>query len=364
MKAESRSPVLHNVVGRMPEPGGTEQVRLLEGELAATFGTAHAVAVSSGTAALHTALVAAGIGPGDEVLAPAATVVMTLAAVAHAGARSVLVDSASSGVGMDVDDLATKIGPKSRAVIPVHLGGRCGDLEPVLRVARRADLRVIEDACQAQGSTYQGRNLGTVGDVGCFSLHGGKVLWSGEGGYLLTDDLDLATRAAGFRTHQRPDDDGVVHMPAFGHNYRLAEPLAALARINLARFEQSLARRRRQARLVEQRAVGAPGIRPLPPDLDERPNGYSALARLTLPDPRAFARRLASAGIPNSVGTFGLTAAHQLRLATADLAGGPCPSAATAIDTRLAVLLTEHDSDAQLGEIGDTIRREADQWTA
>ena len=157
-----------DVLDQMLEPAADGQVRALEAEVEAATGTRHAIAVSSGTAALHTALAACGAGPGDEVLVPAVSVIMTIAAVIAVGARPVLVDAGTDGEPIDLGDLSAKITRRTRAILPVHFAGRTGDMDALLRTAGAHDLVVIEDACQAQGSRYRGRLAGTLGQAGCF----------------------------------------------------------------------------------------------------------------------------------------------------------------------------------------------------
>ncbi|MEV7930416.1 aminotransferase class I/II-fold pyridoxal phosphate-dependent enzyme [Kitasatospora sp. NPDC088779] len=351
------------VLARMPDPVGYHEARALEAGLAQAFGVRRAVALSSGTAAIHTALAACGIGPGQDVLMPAVTVVMTVAAVVATGAHPIFVDAADDGRGMDLKDLAAKTGPDTAAILAVHLAGRTDRIHEVAAYARTAGLRLIEDACQAQGTTTGGRNAGTIGDIGAFSLKDGKVISCGEGGYLLTDDTDLADRAAAFRTHWQTPAPGAPGGSRLGHNFRLAEPLAALARHQLQRFPEALAQRRHQAVTLHHAVDDTPGLEPLHPADGEHPNGYSALWRLTLPEPRAFSTRLAGAGVPNSVGTHCLTAVHR-HPACAHLATGDLARAQATVDALLAVPFTEHDTDDVLRELALTIRQEAARWQA
>ncbi|MGW2654372.1 DegT/DnrJ/EryC1/StrS family aminotransferase [Streptomyces sp. NPDC001478] len=348
-------------LARMPDPASYQEARALEGELAAAFGARRAVAVSSGTAAITTALAACGIGAGDEVLVPAVTVVMTVAAVAAAGARPVFVDTAADGRGMDLADLTSKTGPDTKAVIAVHLAGRTDNIHDLAAYARTTGLRLIEDACQAQGTTNRGRAAGTVGDIGCFSLKDGKIISCGEGGYLLTDDDALADRAAAYRTHWQSPAPGAPAGSRLGVNHRLAEPLAALARHNLQRFPDALAQRRQQAARLHRAVDATAGLKPIAPADGEVPNGYSALWRLTLPEPRTFAAHLANLGVPNSVGTHRLTAAH-LHPACSGYATGDLPRARATVDTLLAVPFTEHDTEQTIEQWALTIRQEAAAW--
>ncbi|PZG45044.1 aminotransferase DegT [Spongiactinospora gelatinilytica] len=323
-------------------------VRELEAELAEAFGVPYAVAVSSGTAALHTALVAAGIGPGDEVAVPAACVPMTVAAITYTGARPVLID----GTGHQIT-------PATRAVMAVHLAGRCTDLPNLADFAAAHGLRLIEDACQAQGSEYANRLAGSYGDVGCFSLKDGKILSAGEGGYLLTHDADLAEQARRFRTHLSVDHPRAG--PRFGHNYRMPELIAAQARQALLEFPTKLAQRKAQATLLMKLVEGTPRVRPMHPPPHENWNGYSALFHLDLPRPRDFCAHLAEAGVPNSIGTYGLISADRLP-AMAAYKPARCPQAAKFLDHTLAVVLSEQDDDDRIRHLAHTITKEARSW--
>ena len=347
---------LTRLLASMPDPASTACTAALETALVSRFGARHAVTVASGTAALHAALNALGIGPGDEVLVPALSVIMSVAPVVHVGARPIFVDCNADGSDFDYDDLNAKITTATKAILPVHLWGRAGDLA---RLRRGHVLDIVEDACQAQGTQVDGKQVGTVGAVGCFSMKDGKVLWCGEGGYLLTDDDGIAARARAFRSHnQSPLPAGQA--PTIAHNYRLAEPLALIACTNLRRFDHLLARRRHQAQKLRELLLGTAGLDPIDPPAGQRWNGYSFLATVSLPGPRAFCEHLATRGVPNSVGTFGLVPAGQ-RPELAKYAV-PCRNAAAVIDRTLAVILTDHDDEQRIHHYAQTIIREARQW--
>jgi dTDP-4-amino-4,6-dideoxygalactose transaminase len=351
---------LVSLLAEMPNPAGDTRVAALEHDLAARFGARHAVAVASGTAALHTALDALAIGRGDHVLVPALSVVMSVAPVLYAGARPIFVDCNPHGTDFDYDDLTAKITDKTRAVLPVHLWGRAGDPDRLGRIAADYQLDVIEDACQAQGTEIGGRPAGRHGTVGCFSMKDGKVLWSGEGGYLLTDDDEIAASARSFRSHCQPAHPA-GDPPQLGHNYRLAEPLAVIARANLARFDDLLTRRQQQTHLLRDLVRHTPGIQVFEAPTEQRWNHYGFLANLTLPEPRAFCAHLAACGVPNSVGTFRLVPADQ-RPELSYYAGAPCRNAANVVDRILAVMLTDQDDDERITSYATTIAREAHQW--
>ncbi|MHB1592760.1 MAG: DegT/DnrJ/EryC1/StrS family aminotransferase [Streptosporangiaceae bacterium] len=353
--------MIGEALARMPDPAADSQVRALEAELAAAGGVARAVAVSSGTAALHAGLAGYGIGPGDEVLLPAVAVIMAFAAIAATGARPVLMDAGPGGEPVDLDDLAAKVTPRTRAVLPVHFAGRAGDMNGLLAVAGQYDLAVIEDACQAQGSRYHGRLAGTLGRAGCFSLKDGKLASCGEGGYLLTSDHGLADRAAAFRNHGTPPGAAPAARRRLGLNYRLAEPLAAIARASLAGLDQAVAERRRQTALLTSLAGEVPGLEPLPAPPGEQPNGYAALWRVSLDNPRGFCEHLAARGVPNSTGSFGFRALSA-DPACQHLHPAPCPRAEELTSRLLAVPVTARTTDEQITAMAAVIAAEGRRW--
>ena len=170
-------------------------VAAFESDFARFCGTSEAVGVNSGTSALHLALLAAGVGPGDEVITVPYTFVATVAAIEYAGARPVFVDVEPGYWTMDPAQIERAITPRTRAIVPVHLYGQPADMDPILDIARRHGLAVIEDACQAHGSEYKGRRCGSMGDLGCFSFYPGKNLGAyGEGGAVVTNDAAKARK--------------------------------------------------------------------------------------------------------------------------------------------------------------------------
>jgi len=170
-------------------------VAAFESDFARFCGTSEAIGVNSGTSALHLALLAAGVGPGDEVITVPYTFVATVAAIEYAGARPVFVDVEPGYWTMDPAQIERVITPRTKAIVPVHLYGQPADMDPILDVARRHGLAVIEDACQAHGSEYKGRRCGSMGDLGCFSFYPGKNLGAyGEGGAVVTNDVAKARK--------------------------------------------------------------------------------------------------------------------------------------------------------------------------
>jgi dTDP-4-amino-4,6-dideoxygalactose transaminase len=357
--AASISTAIYEALAAMPDPMAGDQARKYEEELAAFFGGGEAIAVSSGTAALHCALAASGIGPDCEVLLPALSVVMSAAPVTYTGATPVFFDCTPDGTDASYEDLAAKITPRTRAIMPVYLWGRTKGAARLAAFAASRGLLLIEDACQAIGSRCDGKLAGTLGDAGCFSTKDGKLVWSGEGGVIRTADPALAARCRAYRTHWQEPPPGQAPLSAVGNNYRLAEPLAAIARANLARFPRLLERRRQQTQLLSGLIAGAPGISILPEEPEW--NGYAPLARFDLPRPREFSRHLAGLGVPNSTGTYHLVPCDQ-RTMFAGHRHAPCPNASTFLESLLAVVVTDHDDDKQICRYADIITTEAAAW--
>ena len=173
------------------------QVAAFEERFAAYCGAKHCMALNSGTSALHLALLAAGIGPGDEVITVSMTFVATTAAILYCGAKPVFVDVDPDTWTMDPKLIEAAITPRTKAILPVHLHGLMADMDPIMEIARRHGLVVIEDAAQSHGAEYKGRRAGSIGDVGCFSFYPGKNLGAyGEGGAVVTNNPDLARTVA------------------------------------------------------------------------------------------------------------------------------------------------------------------------
>ena len=232
-------------------PDGKGRVEEFEERLAGHMGAKHALAVNSGTSALIAGLVAAGIGPGDEVIVPAYTFVATPAAVIAAKAIPVIAEVDDS-LTLDPDDFERKITKYTKAVIPVHMRGAPSDMDRIMEISRRHGLRVVEDAAQAVGGGYKGKRLGSFGDAGCFSLQMSKVITSGEGGGMITSDTDLYEKARMYHDAAVRFWDQDAGMPAFpGVNFRMSEVTGALVLVQLARLEGLLARMRANKALIK-----------------------------------------------------------------------------------------------------------------
>ena len=229
--------------------GHLREVDLFEEEWAKKMGVPYALLMcGGGTAALVCALAGAGIGPGDEVIVPAYTWLATATSVLTAGAIPVLAEIDET-MGLDPEDFKRKIGPHTRAVIPVHMCGRPANLEAIIAIARKHKLKVIEDSCQMDGGTYKGKRTGTWGDAGAFSLNYFKIISAGgEGGCLVTGDRQLYERA--FVYHDsgaafRPKA-GELQIPIFvAQQYRADEVMGAIARVQMRRMDGIIADLRR-----------------------------------------------------------------------------------------------------------------------
>jgi dTDP-4-amino-4,6-dideoxygalactose transaminase len=241
-----------------------EDVRSFEGEFAAYCRAKFGVAVNSGTSALHLALLAAGIGPGDEVITVPFTFVATVAAVLYAGAMPVLVDVDSEYLTMDPERVEAAITPRTRAIMPVHLYGQPADMDPIMEIARRRNLLVIEDAAQAHGAEYKGRRAGAIGDMGCFSFYPGKNLGAcGEGGMVITDNPAFAKTVSMLRDWGQERKYNHVLK---GFNFRMEGFQGAILRVKLRHLEHWTEGRRNAAACYEKHiadaGIGLPTVRP------------------------------------------------------------------------------------------------------
>jgi perosamine synthetase len=222
-------------------------------------GAKYGIATSSGTAALHLALAALGIGRGHEVILPAFTMAACAFAVLYTGAKPVLVDSEPGTWNMDALEIEKKITAQTRAIMPVHMYGHPCDMDAILSIARKHDLFVVEDAAEAHGAAYRGRMAGGIGDVGCFSFYANKIITTGEGGMVVTNDGKVADRARRLKDQAFYRERRFLHSEV-GFNYRMTNVQAA---IGLAQFEQIdrfVEMRRRNACMYNGLLRGTPGL--------------------------------------------------------------------------------------------------------
>jgi dTDP-4-amino-4,6-dideoxygalactose transaminase len=244
--------------GNIEDPRFKRKVQRLEEEFARYQGVPHALALSSGTGALWTSLLAMGIGPGDEVLVPGYTFVATYSAVIFAGATPVLTEIDES-LCMDARELEHRITPRTKAIVPVHMLGNPCDLTPIVELARRRGLLVLEDGCQALGASYRGRRVGTYGQMGAFSLNFFKTITAGDGGLLVTSDPELYRRA--FAIHDQghlPSRAGVEigARTILGMNLRINELTGAVALAQLRKLDAITSTLRTKKQLLKA-AIGA-----------------------------------------------------------------------------------------------------------
>jgi dTDP-4-amino-4,6-dideoxygalactose transaminase len=223
-----------------------KEVELFEKEFASFSEAKYGIGVASGTDALHLSLFALGIGSGDEVITAANTFVATVLAISYVGARPVLVDINPDNYNLDVSLLKKAITKRTKAIIPVHLFGQPADMDSIMKIARRYNLKVIEDACQAHGAEYKGRRVGSIGDIGCFSFYPGKNLGAyGDGGMVLTNDEKIAQKIKMLRNY----GSRTKYYHEFkGFNSRLDTIQAAILRVKLKRLDKWIEERRKHAK--------------------------------------------------------------------------------------------------------------------
>jgi dTDP-4-amino-4,6-dideoxygalactose transaminase len=282
-----------------------------ERDFAAYCGVQHAIAVSTGTSALHLALLAAGVGAGDEVITVPFTFIATVASIAYCNATPVLVDIDPVMFNMDVDRIEEKITARTKAILPVHLYGQPAEMDAINEIAKRHGLRVIEDAAQAHGAEYRSRRTGSLGDLGCFSFYPTKNLGAyGEGGMVTTDDGDLARQVRMLRDWGQ---DRKYHHVVRGFNYRMQGLQGAILGVKLRHLETWTDARRQIAAAYDDALAGSNVRRPCAP-----PHVRHVYHTYTIRSPRRdeLQARLAERGIQTAV-HYGIPA--HLQGAYADL---------------------------------------------
>jgi perosamine synthetase len=244
------------------------KVAEFEEAFAERVGARYAVSFSSGTAALHGAAFAAGLGSGDEAITTPMTFCATANCVVYQGARPVFADVCPDTLNLDPDEVARRVTSHTKAVLPVDYAGHPADLDPLLELADRHGLVVIEDACHALGAEYKGRRVGSISHMTVFSFHPVKHITTGEGGMVTTDDAELAQRLRMFRNHgidsdarqRQAEGQWYYEMVSLGYNYRLTDIGCALGLSQLRKLDANLARRREIARRYAAAFQGIPGI--------------------------------------------------------------------------------------------------------
>jgi len=227
-----------------------KNVEGFENEFAKFCGVKYGVGTSSGTTALHLALVACGVKQGDEVITVPYTFIATTEAISHSGGKVVFVDIEDRSYNMDPEKIEQTITEKTRAIIPVHLFGQPADMDKIMKIAKKRKLIVIEDACQAHGAEYKGKKVGSLGDIACFSFYPGKNLGAyGDAGMAVTDNKELAEKMRLLRNHGYQKK---YYHQIEGYNYRLDAIQAAVLRVKLRHLEEWTQKRRRNAKLYNE----------------------------------------------------------------------------------------------------------------
>jgi perosamine synthetase len=234
-------------------------VENFEHEFAKYLGVKHAITVNTGTAALHIALIASGIGVGDEVIVPAFTMAASWMAVMYTGAKPIFVDVDSEIYTIDPGLIEAAITERTKAIMPVHIYGHPADLDPIMAIAKKHHLLVIEDAAEAHGATYKGRLVGGIGDINAFSFYANKIITTGEGGMVTTDSDELASVARRMKDLAHSTKKRFIH-DALGYNYRLTSLQAALGSGQLMHVDDFLATKRHMASLYQKGLAAVPGI--------------------------------------------------------------------------------------------------------
>lgn len=336
-----------------------EALREFEAEFARYCGCKHGIATSSGTTALQLAVAAAGIGPGDEVLVSSSTNVATALAAYHNGAVPVPVDSEDVTWNLDLDLVEDLVTPRTRAIIPVHLFGHPVDMDRLLPIARRLGLLVIEDCAESHGATVRGRMTGGLGDMGCFSFYANKVLTTGEGGMVTTNDDRLAERLRLLRNL-------AFTTPRFRHevagfNFRMTGYQGALGLSQLRRVERIVAEKRRVAQTYTRHLAGIPGLR-LPIEMEWARNVFWMYAIVVEPafgvSRDTLMARLRDAGIETRTFFCGMNQQPFLR-EQAGFREVPCPVADRLWETGLYLPSAASLDEESIATVSRAIRQAA-----
>jgi dTDP-4-amino-4,6-dideoxygalactose transaminase len=306
------------------EPLKSGKINYWTGELGMKFeqafadwcGAKYGVSTSNGTTALHTGLGGLGIGPGDEVIVPSYSFIASAFSILQAGAVPVFADVQKDSHTLDPEDVESKISDRTKAILPVHLYGIVSDMGPLLEIAKKHDLRVVEDCAQAHGATWRGQKVGTIGDVGCFSFCQSKTFTTGgEGGCVVTDDEDVAWLCRSFRDHGYDVSERMrlLEMEAklpyihnsVGFNFRMTEMQSAIGLMELKRVDSwNLPNRRLVGETLTAELKECPQVLHLPVDTEERRNGFWLYPivlntdKLTVADAREVVKGVEAEGIP------------------------------------------------------------------
>jgi dTDP-4-amino-4,6-dideoxygalactose transaminase len=329
------------------------EVEAFEKEFAAMHAADAGVAMNTGTSALHLALLAAGVGPGDEVITVPFTFVATTAAVVYTGARPVFVDINRDTFTMDVTQIEKAITERTKAILPVHLYGQPADMDPIMEIARRHGLVVIEDACQAHNAHYKGRPVGAIGDAGCFSFYPGKNLGAyGEGGIVVTNRPDFARDMRMLRDWGQ---EKKYHHVLKGFNYRMEGMQGAILRVKLRHLPAWTNARREHAAMYRELLVDT-GVK-VPIEAWYARHVYHVFAVRT-PDRATLQRTLQSHGV--SSGIHYPVPVH-LQPAYADLGyhAGDFPESERAANETLSLPMFPELTPTQIEQVCSAVKQES-----
>jgi perosamine synthetase len=342
-------------------------VPAFEKALAETVGAAEAVAVSSGTAALHAAYAALGIGPGDEVIVPAMTFTATSNAALYLGARPVFADVETDTLLIDPKDVERKITPRTRAIVSVDYAGQPCDYDALQALAHAHGVPLVADACHALGAAFRGQSVGSLADLTVFSFHPVKTITTGEGGMVTTNDPGRARWIRAFRNHgittdhrERAESGTASYdMVLLGYNYRLTDFQAALGRRQLTRLTEILDRRRALASLYDRRFAGISYARPLSRVPDRAHANHLYVLRLEtevlgLSQAQALAK-LRDMGIAGNV-HYRPPYLHPYYRSTLGTSDGLCPVAEAAARQIITLPLFPQMTEADVDTVVEAIR--------
>ena len=297
--------------GKLARQSGSK-VNQFEEDFAEIFGVKHALAVSSGTAALHVALAALGVGPGDEVINTPHCFIGTATPVVHSAAVPVFADIDERTFNIDPETLIPRITSRTKAIIPVHLNGCPAEMDAIQHIAREHDLFVVEDAAQAHGGLYRGKLVGTFGEIGCFSFWEDKIITTGgEGGMVITNNSELYQRAKKFHHHGEDRRDGtyyqgerLYHHASLGYNYRMTEVQGAIGTVQLKKLDKFTAARRKHSHKLTKLLSGIEGVIPPYEPAHVKHVFYKYIVRIDREildiDAEQFVKALSAEGIPCS----------------------------------------------------------------
>ena len=301
-------------VNRVLESGYLVQGKMVEQfeeSIRKYVGTKYAIAVSSGTAALHLALLALGIEPGDEVIVPDFTFPATANVVELVGATPVFMDIDLATLNIDVNLIPQAISDRTKAIMPVHLFGQPADMKPILDIAEKNNLFIIEDATCALGAEYRGMKCGSIGHVGCFSFHPRKVITTGEGGMVVTDNEEIAEKVRSLRNHGMVTNQKGNMFAMAGFNYRMTDFQAAIGVKQLKKIDDIIYTRKRIAKLYDQLLANRNWIE-IPMTIADANHTYQSYVVMINKQGNArndIIKYLKDKGIETSIGTYAL---HQL----------------------------------------------------